>query len=115
MLAASGPYNANPSSMKLAIENLAKVQADFKILMLGAMMELGDESVKEHGDIIQLISNYKWDEVVVAGKDFINLPSFILKFNSAEEIASWFKKQAFKNATILIKGSRSMAMEKVLE
>ncbi len=108
-------YNANPSSMKVAIENFAGMEGENKIVILGGMMELGNESMKEHADIIDLLSKYKWKQVVVAGKDFINLPSSILHFDDATEIAGWFKKQQFKNATILIKGSRSMAMEKVLE
>ena len=108
-------YNANPSSMKVAIENFALMDGENKIVILGGMMELGNESMKEHATIIDLLSKYKWMQVVVAGKDFINLPSSILHFNDATEIAGWFKKQQFKNATILIKGSRSMAMEKVLE
>ena len=101
--------------MKVAIENFALMDGENKIVILGGMMELGNESMKEHAAIIDLLSKYKWMQVVVAGKDFINLPSSILHFNDATEIAGWFKKQQFKNATILIKGSRSMAMEKVLE
>ena len=108
-------YNANPSSMKVAIENFAGMEGENKIVILGGMMELGDESMKEHAAIIELISKFKFKQVVVAGKDFTNLPSSVLHFNTAAEIAGWFKKQQFKNATILIKGSRSMAMEKVLE
>ena len=48
-------YNANPSSMKVAIENIAKVNADTKVLMLGGMMELGEESLEEHGNIVDII------------------------------------------------------------
>ena len=108
-------YNANPSSMKAAIENFALMDCENKIVILGGMMELGNESLQEHAAIINLLSKYNWMRVVVAGKDFINLPSSILHLNNASEIAGWLKEQQFKNATILIKGSRSMAMEKVLE
>ena len=108
-------YNANPSSMKVAIENFAKMEGINKIVILGGMMELGEESLAEHADLIEMLSHYSWKQVVVAGKDFTNLPSFVLRFNDATEIAAWFKEQDFNNATILIKGSRSMAMEKVLE
>ena len=108
-------YNANPSSMKVAIENFAEMKGENKIVILGGMMELGEESVKEHATIIEMLSSHSWKQVVVAGKDFINLPSSFLKFDNALEIAAWFKEQQFNNATILIKGSRSMAMEKVLE
>ena len=108
-------YNANPSSMKVAIENFAEMKGDNKIIILGGMMELGQDSIKEHADLIKMLGNYSWKQVVVAGKDFTNLPSSILQFNDAKEIAGWFKRQHFKNTSILIKGSRSMAMEKVLE
>ena len=108
-------YNANPSSMKVAIENFAKMEGLNKIVILGGMMELGEESLAEHADLIEMLAHYSWKQVVVAGKDFTNLPSFVLRFNDAIEIAAWFKEQHFQNATILIKGSRSMAMEKVLE
>ena len=108
-------YNANPSSMKVAIENFAAMQGENKIVIIGGMMELGEESKKEHANIIELLSHYKWNKVVVAGKDFAKLPSSFLQFNNAIEIANWFKEQEFVDTTILIKGSRSMAMEKVLE
>ena len=78
-------------------------------------MELGEESFQEHASLVEMLSKYPWKKVVVAGKDFVNLPSSFLHFNNAIEIAGWFKKQQFTNATILIKGSRSMAMETVLE
>ena len=108
-------YNANPSSMKVAIENFANMEGANKIVILGGMMELGEESLAEHAGLIEILSHYSWKQVVVAGKDFTNLPPYVLRFNDATEIAAWFKEQHFKNATILIKGSRSMAMEKVLE
>ena len=108
-------YNANPSSMKAAIENFAEMEGENKIVILGGMMELGEESIKEHTTLIEMLSNHTWNKVVVTGKDFTALPSSILRFNDATEIAAWFKEQKFQNACILIKGSRSMAMEKVLE
>ena len=108
-------YNANPSSMKVAIENFAAMQGENKIVILGGMMELGEESIKEHLALIEMLSKFSWKQIVVAGKDFTNLPSSVLRFNDATEIADWFKEQQFKNSTILIKGSRSMAMEKVLD
>ncbi len=107
-------YNANPSSMKVAIKNFALMKGENKIVIIGGMMELGEESKNEHSNIINLLSQYKWKQVVVAGKDFANLPSSFLQFDDAKEIAVWFKEQHFINSTILIKGSRSMAMEKVL-
>jgi UDP-N-acetylmuramoyl-tripeptide--D-alanyl-D-alanine ligase len=108
-------YNANPSSMQLAIENFAQMQGDKKVLMLGAMAELGEQSLAEHQAIIDLIKKYSWKNVALTGGDFMKLDHPFLKFNTSAEAADWFKKQNFQNAQILIKGSRSTRMEKVLE
>ncbi len=108
-------YNANPSSMKVAVENFAAMPSENKILILGGMMELGKESIAEHHALIDLVEHYKWHKIVVTGEDFTELPSGILQFNSSEDIATWFREQQFENATILIKGSRSMEMEKILD
>ena len=107
-------YNANPTSMKLAIENFAGIHAANKVLMLGGMAELGQESLQEHEAIIELIKQHTWKAVVLVGGDFLKLDHpFIKKANSAEA-AEWFRGQVFNDTYFLIKGSRSMAMEKVL-
>ncbi len=107
-------YNANPSSMKAAIENFAGIEGQNKILMLGGMMELGDESLAEHEALIELLNKYPWKNVVLVGGDFKNVAHPYTYFNNATEAGTWLKAQHFKNATLLIKGSRSMQMEKVL-
>ena len=107
-------YNANPSSMKAAIENFANMAGAKKAVILGGMMELGAESIQEHADVISLLQKYRWDKIAVAGKDYINLPEGFAHFNSSEETAVWFKAQQFEDTLILIKGSRGMAMEKVI-
>ena len=107
-------YNANPSSMKLAIENFAKKKSENKILMLGAMAELGKESLIEHQQIIDLVKNYSWKEVVLVGGDFLNLSHPFHSFENSILAKEWFDKQQFLNSYILVKGSRSMQMEKVL-
>ncbi|MFX5998924.1 cyanophycin synthetase, partial [Acinetobacter baumannii] len=60
-------YNANPSSVKLAIENFAKIHADNKVILLGGMMELGETSIAEHAAIVNLIEQYRWKAVVLVG------------------------------------------------
>jgi UDP-N-acetylmuramoyl-tripeptide--D-alanyl-D-alanine ligase len=107
-------YNANPSSMKAAIENFAAMSGDYKIVILGGMMELGEESIAEHAGVVALLQKYKWEKIVLAGKDYQQLPTNILHFNTSDEVAAWYKIQAFEDKHILIKGSRGMAMEKVL-
>ncbi|MCP9751663.1 UDP-N-acetylmuramoyl-tripeptide--D-alanyl-D-alanine ligase [Ferruginibacter sp. HRS2-29] len=108
-------YNANPTSMKAAIENFAKMEGGNKVLVLGGMMELGDASEKEHAQIVETIAKYHWTKVVLAGKDYQQLPAGYLHFNNSAEAAEWYKTQHFEHAQILVKGSRSMQMEKILE
>ena len=108
-------YNANPGSMKAAIENFANMQGNSKILLLGAMMELGEESEKEHRDLIKLIEKYNWNKVVLVGDNFKNINNIYIHFNNTSEVVNWFKNTQPQHSQILIKGSRSMQMEKVLE
>lgn len=108
-------YNANPSSMRAAIENFAKLHAGNKVLLLGAMAELGSESLDEHKQLVDLIGQYKWNEVVLVGGDFLKIEHPFKQFNSSVEAGGWLKRQSFGDAYFLIKGSRSMQMEKVLE
>lgn len=108
-------YNANPSSMKTAIENFARIQGSNKVLMLGGMMELGVESEQEHKDIIALIEKFNWKDVVLVGGDFLKINHHYHSFKNSTEAAEWLKQQNLKDAFLLVKGSRSMQMEKVLE
>lgn len=107
-------YNANPSSMKAAIENFAGIQADKKILLLGAMMELGTDSIKEHQDLVTLLERTHWDAVVLVGGDFKKITHPYIFLENSTEAGKWLQQQQFEHAHILIKGSRSTGMEKVL-
>lgn len=108
-------YNANPSSMKLAIENFAKLHAFDKVLILGAMAELGEESLTEHAAIVDLIKQNNWKNVALVGGDFLKVDHSFLKFENALQAKEWFQQQNFENTHLLIKGSRSMQMEKVIQ
>jgi UDP-N-acetylmuramoyl-tripeptide--D-alanyl-D-alanine ligase len=107
-------YNANPSSMRAAIENFALLPGTDKVMLLGAMAELGEDSIKEHQAIISLITQYPWKTVVLVGGDFGKIQHPFIQLNSSEEAAQWLQEQNFKGVQLLIKGSRSMQMEKVL-
>ena len=107
-------YNANPSSMRAAIENFAKMHSPNKVVMLGAMAELGTESLEEHQAIIDLLTNFSWKEVVLVGGDFQKIAHPFTGLNNVAEAAEWFRNKQFQHTAILIKGSRSMQMEKVL-
>lgn len=108
-------YNANPSSMRLAIENLAKIDTENKVLILGAMAELGNESLQEHKDIVDLIKKHDWKAVVLVGGDFLRFDHPFSTFANSGEVKGWLKEQNFEHTHMLIKGSRSMQMEKVLD
>jgi UDP-N-acetylmuramoyl-tripeptide--D-alanyl-D-alanine ligase len=108
-------YNANPSSMKVAIENFAQLPESAKILMLGAMMELGETSVAEHQALLNQIQQYPWEEVVLVGGDFSNLSHSYHYFTDSNLAKEWLRSKNPQNVQILLKGSRSMKMEKVIE
>lgn len=108
-------YNANPSSMKLAIENFARLAAANKVLMLGAMAELGVESLQEHQQIVDLIAQHPWKQVVLVGGDFLKLTHPWISFKNSTEAREWYNEQNFQDTHLLIKGSRSMKMETILE
>ncbi len=108
-------YNANPSSLKLAIENFAAIKSPTKILLLGDMKELGDNSLQEHQAIVSLIQQFTWAKVVLVGENFAATRHPYISFKNVLEAKDWLHKQAFENSHILVKGSRSLQMEKVLE
>lgn len=107
-------YNANPGSMKAAIENFAAMKGQNKVLLLGAMKELGDSSKYEHEQLINLIEKYTWKEVALAGIEFSSIQHPFHSFENSEEVGEWFRKSHFKDSLILVKGSRSMQMEKAV-
>ena len=108
-------YNANPSSMKLAIENFAKAPGENKILVLGAMAELGANSIQEHQYILDIIKEHHWQNVLLIGGDFAKLDHSFMQFTSSADVGEWLHGEKVKNAYLLIKGSRSVQMEKVLD
>ena len=107
-------YNANPSSMMAAIENIAGFDAPDKVLVLGGMAELGKESLDEHESIVSLIELFPWTEVLLVGGDFLRIKHPFRSFPNAVAAGDWLKEQHFENTAFLVKGSRSMQMEKVM-
>lgn len=108
-------YNANPSSMKLAVENFARMEGEKKWLALGAMMEMGEESAHEHRQLAELIGRYKWEKVILVGQDFQPFVGTNQWFADVETAAAWYREQNPHGIQLLLKGSRSMKMEKLLE
>ena len=108
-------YNANPSSVELAIKSFIKNKGS-KALILGDMFELGESSSIEHKKIIELAENFNIDMCVFIGREF-----FTLKHNSSNSLFFKTKEDFYREGTfldyknILIKGSRGMKMEEILE
>jgi len=108
-------YNANPSSMEAAIHNFEKMAGEHKYVFLGGMKELGEDSSIEHKAIIDLLKKYPWEKVVLVGEEFSSVPENFLHFANADEAREWFIQQNFEGSQLLIKGSRGIKMEKLLE
>ncbi len=107
-------YNANPTSMQAAIENFAHLNTRNKILFLGAMMELGVESLEEHKAIITLLKKYSWKEVILVGGDFAAINNGFRFFPDSDGAYKWWSDHHSRGNYLLVKGSRSMKMEKVI-
>jgi len=107
-------YNANPSSMKAALDNFAGLQANKKVLLLGAMMELGEDSIKEHQALVDALQRTHWDAVVLVGGDFQKVTHPYIYLPDALEAKKWLEQQQFTDTYILVKGSRSTGMERVI-
>jgi UDP-N-acetylmuramoyl-tripeptide--D-alanyl-D-alanine ligase len=111
-------YNANPSSLKLAIENFAQVSTPSKkMIIIGEMKEMGTYSKEMHRDLITLIRKYKFDQIVLVGNEFRGLleEQEGLYFENNGDAKAWWQQAAINNYTILMKGSRGIALEKILE
>ena len=108
-------YNANPSSMRAAITNFGKMAGSRKFILLGGMKEMGSESRNEHKALVDLLKEYQWDNAVVVGDEYLDVPEGYLHFRTVEEAKAWFSDQDLKDALILIKGSRGIRMEKLIE
>jgi UDP-N-acetylmuramoyl-tripeptide--D-alanyl-D-alanine ligase len=108
-------YNANPTSMKAAIENFAAAELPNKRLWLGAMKEMGDASQIEHRELIKLVDSYDWEEVILVGEEFTGMNGHHLWFANSSAAAEHVRLTPPSNASILIKGSRGSKMEVLLE
>lgn len=109
-------YNANPNSMKAAIENFADYKAEQKWLLLGDMFELGDYSKTEHQAIVTLLNEKKLSNVILVGNEFASLEGNPFKtFKTTQECMDHLRTHKITNATVLIKGSRGMKMETLQE
>ena len=111
-------YNANPTSMQASLEHFMTIRANQKVVILGDMFELGEESEAEHRRIGQVIAKGNFNKVLLCGKQMQAAVApnpaayyFIDKFS----LNNWLQDNKIENAHILIKGSRGMGLETVVE
>lgn len=109
-------YNANPSSMEAALNNFAKIELPNKILMLGDMLELGEATTREHAVIVGLIEKLGFKKVYLVGRNYGNIKDAHRYncFYDVDELAKHLETQNITNASVLVKGSHGMHMEKVI-
>ena len=108
-------YNANPTSMSLALESFYETQALNKVVILGDMLELGEKSSDEHLKLLDNIKSHNLSKVILVGP-FFQKVSAGFGFNSFPDVgklAEFIKKEPVKGATILVKGSRGIGLEKI--
>jgi len=115
-------YNANPTSMTASIRNFSRIDCPgmLKIAILGDMWELGKESVSEHRTIIEMLRNSRIERIILVGSEFekalegINTSDSLQHFATREDLEQYLQQNLLENATILVKGSRGMALEKLI-
>ncbi len=114
-------YNANPSSMAVALNNLEAVVSGCKVALLGNMLELGDDSVALHNEVIDKALGMDLALTCLVGPEFAKCGSeypasdSLRYFDTSDELAEWLSANPLSGATVLIKGSRGSRMEKVID
>ncbi len=111
-------YNANPSSMLAALENFKQAEGISKVLFLGDMFELGNEAESEHQKIVQYLEENLFDNMYLVGENFFKTSvnsTKVNKYKSFDDLKEFLQTQTFSDCQILIKGSRGMALERILE
>lgn len=109
-------YNANPSSMEMALRTFAESRAQRRVAILGDMFELGESAPFEHERVAQLAKSLNLDQVILVGNNFAPAAQALgwLHFSNGTDLKTWFSAQSWENTAFLIKGSRGMALEKLL-
>jgi UDP-N-acetylmuramoyl-tripeptide--D-alanyl-D-alanine ligase len=107
-------YNANPSSMNASLHNFITFEGS-KTIIIGDMLELGEESEREHQNILKLALELGFDEIITVGKNFKNVNSSTIAFENTQELIEYLKTNKIQSENILLKGSRGIALEKSLD
>ncbi|MEE9363171.1 MAG: UDP-N-acetylmuramoyl-tripeptide--D-alanyl-D-alanine ligase [Cellulophaga sp.] len=107
-------YNANPTSMTAALENFNTLKEEDKIIFLGDMFELGNTAAAEHQNIADLATKMNFHQIFLIGENFNIVNSSAMKFDSYTSLEIYLKEHSLNKSNILIKGSRGMALERIV-
>ncbi|MEW5845312.1 MAG: UDP-N-acetylmuramoyl-tripeptide--D-alanyl-D-alanine ligase [Bacteroidota bacterium] len=107
-------YNANPSSMEHALKNFGKLNSPSKVVILGEMLELGEYSADEHKKIMALASSMNFDKIILVGKGFADFKDHSHYFDTVQECIDYLRGNPLTNSTVLVKGSRGVKLEQVI-
>ena len=107
-------YNANPSSMKVALDNFEAMEVAPKALILGDMRELGVTSDALHAEVVECIRAGRFDKVLLCGEHFQRVGEGFMTFATTEELILFLQEKPLSGYTILVKGSHGMALEKTI-
>ncbi|WNW01654.1 UDP-N-acetylmuramoyl-tripeptide--D-alanyl-D-alanine ligase [Tenacibaculum sp. HL-MS23] len=107
-------YNANPTSMKAALHSFKALKAAHKTIIIGDMFELGSYSANEHQSMVDLASDCEFDKLFFVGENFYKTKTNNQKFSSFEGLKSYLIENPINKSVVLIKGSRGMALERVV-
>lgn len=108
-------YNANPSSMKVALDNFITMPVQPKAIILGDMRELGPTSNELHAEVVEQIKKGQFDKVFLCGEHFSKVGKEFSPFATTEAMTEELRRQPLKGYHILIKGSHSMGLEKLAD
>jgi len=110
-------YNANPTSMQLALDSFSAIKADHKMVILGDMLELGEKSEEEHLKVLKLLQSQTAEKVILVGPVFhkISAKSGFNSFENVNNLTEFLKKEPLRGNLILIKGSRGIRLEKIYD
>ena len=107
-------YNANPSSMAESLKNFTNFNGA-KTIIIGDMLELGEESEVEHQSILDLATSLNFDEIITVGNEFKKINATSKSYLNSKELSDYLKSNKIESRNILLKGSRGIALEQILE
>jgi len=107
-------YNSNPSSLRAALESFENLEMSNTTIIIGDMLELGDDSIKEHQLIISFLEKFS-SNIILVGTEFEKCQHQFIQFKNSNELRNYLLRKPITNNNILLKGSRGIGLEKIID